>query len=122
MDLRELLQIEMEWLGEESANLAHAGDEKLRTYSMMLKEQIHEIVQQTFQIPYESQYEPLRSFITPFQTRMPNWDQVSREMEELIHQLQCRINDLNNPKLFRESMRRMENQHDMDSDYFDCPF
>ena len=30
VDLRELLQIEMEWLGEEASNLATAGEEKLK--------------------------------------------------------------------------------------------
>ena len=35
-DLRELLAIEMEWLGEESSNLAAATDEKLKVYCAVL--------------------------------------------------------------------------------------
>jgi molecular chaperone GrpE (heat shock protein) len=65
-DLRELLRIEMEWLGEESSNLATAGDGKLEVYSMILKEQIAEIKQQTGSLVDQPQYFPLRRFMDDF--------------------------------------------------------
>ena len=61
-DLRELLQIEMEWLGEEASNLASAGDAKLRVYCAVLKEQIAEIKQQATWLTSQPQYAPLRRF------------------------------------------------------------
>jgi len=70
-DLRELLRIEMEWLGEESSNLATAGDAKLKIYSMILKEQIAEIKVQTESLVYQPQYSPLRRFIDDFIGYMP---------------------------------------------------
>ena len=54
-DLRELLRIELEWLGEESSNLAAAGDEKLKVYSLILKEQIDEVKSRTFTLMNEPQ-------------------------------------------------------------------
>ncbi len=70
-DLRELLRIEMEWLGEESSNLATAGDEKLKIYSMILKEQIAEIKIQTERLVDQPQYFPLRRFTDDFTGYMP---------------------------------------------------
>jgi hypothetical protein len=70
-DLRELLRIEMEWLGEESSNLATAGDEKLKVYSMILKEQIAEIKVQTESLIGQPQYSPMRRFMDDFSGYMP---------------------------------------------------
>lgn len=70
-DLRELLQIEMEWLGEEASNLAAAGDAKLRVYCAVLKEQIADIQQQALWLPDQPQYTPLRRFYGRFFTSMP---------------------------------------------------
>jgi len=70
-DLRELLQIEMEWLGEEASNLATAGDAKLRVYCAVLKEQIADIQQQAAWLPDQPQYTPLWRFCGRFFTTMP---------------------------------------------------
>ena len=61
-DLREMLQLEMEWLGEEASNLTTAGDEKLQVYCMVLKEQIAELKKQTHQLLDQAQYGPLQRF------------------------------------------------------------
>jgi hypothetical protein len=70
-DLRELLQIEMEWLGEEASNLASAGDAKLRVYCAVLKEQIADIKQQTAWLSGQPRYHPLRRFADRFLYLMP---------------------------------------------------
>ncbi len=68
-DLRDMLAIEMEWLGEESGNLASASDEKLRVYSMVLKEQLADLKEQTRMLFHEPQYQPLFRFLGPFGER-----------------------------------------------------
>lgn len=64
-DLHDMLQIEMEWLGEEEGNLAKAGDDKLKIYCMVLKEQIADLKDQTQSLFLEPQYGPLRRFTDP---------------------------------------------------------
>ena len=70
-NLRELLQIEMEWLGEEAGNLASAGDEKLKVYCAVLKEQIADMKLRTNSLIREPQYGPLRRFVHPFIGELP---------------------------------------------------
>lgn len=55
-ELRELLRIEMEWLGEESSNLASATDAKLKVYYVVLKEQIAEVKAQTEHLAFAPEY------------------------------------------------------------------
>ncbi|GAA5481293.1 hypothetical protein [Haloferula sargassicola] len=83
-DLREMLEIEMEWLGEEAGNLAKATDEKLRIYAMVLKEQAAETREHTRQLPYEPEYEILERFAGPFGDRID----PKREKLELIDETQ----------------------------------
>ncbi len=59
-NLHEMLIIEMEWLGEEAVNLAHAAEEKLKVYCHVLKEQVAEMRQNNRHIPYEPQYHRLQ--------------------------------------------------------------
>ncbi len=68
-DLREMLVIEMEWLGEEADNLAKASDDKLEVYALVLKEQVTEIRQQTRDLFLQPEFTPLRRFISPFDDR-----------------------------------------------------
>lgn len=77
-DLRELLRIEMEWLGEESSNLATAGDEKLKIYSMILKEQIADLKVQTQTLVDQPQYFPLRRFMDDFTGYIPEPAMIKR--------------------------------------------
>jgi len=65
-DLRELLAIEMEWLGEEASNLAAATDEKLKVYCGVLKEQIDEMKGRTMSLIHEPQYLAMSRFIHPY--------------------------------------------------------
>jgi hypothetical protein len=65
-DLRDLLAIELEWLGEEAGNLAKAGDEKLRVYAMVLKEQAMETRERTRMLHFEPRYQALERFADPF--------------------------------------------------------
>ncbi|HEX7260764.1 MAG TPA: hypothetical protein VF258_03030 [Luteolibacter sp.] len=84
-DLREMLQLEMEWLGEEATNLATAGDQKLQVYCMVLKEQIADLKRQTHHLVDEPQYGPLQRFRDPFFGTLANPTAIKRELrEELI--------------------------------------
>jgi hypothetical protein len=97
-DLREMLQLEMEWLGEEATNLATAGDEKLRVYCMVLKEQIADLKRQTHQLPHEPQYGPLRRFMDPFYGTLASPATIRRELRESLrhHRGMLEILDANN--------------------------
>jgi hypothetical protein len=79
-DLREMLQLEMEWLGEEATNLATAGDEKLKVYCMVLKEQITDLKRQTHDLSYQPQYGPLQRFRDPFFGTLASPVTIKREL------------------------------------------
>ncbi len=81
-DLREMLQLEMEWLGEEATNLATAGDQKLQVYCMVLKEQIADLKRQTHHLPDEPQYGPLQRFRHPYYGTIANPASIKRELRE----------------------------------------
>ncbi len=65
-DLRELLSIEMEWLGVEASNLAAATDDKLKVYCAVLKEQIAETNKQRETLDFAPEYALLARFRGPF--------------------------------------------------------
>ena len=81
-DLREMLQLEMEWLGEEATNLATAGDQKLQVYCMVLKEQIADLKRQTHHLPDEPQYGPLQRFRNPFYGTIASPVSIKRELQD----------------------------------------
>ncbi len=83
-DLRELLRIEMEWLGEEASNLAAASEEKLRVYCAVLKEQIADQKQKTASLTAEPVYSPLRRFIHPFTGEMERPAAIKWELNDEI--------------------------------------
>lgn len=83
-DLRELLRIEMEWLGEEASNLAAAGEEKLKVYCAVLKEQIADQKEKTDFLAEEPVYYPLRRFIHPYTGVMVRPAPLKRELKDEI--------------------------------------
>ncbi len=84
-DLHDMLQIEMEWLGEEAGNLANAGDAKLKIYCTVLKEQIANLRHQTEMLPEEPQYGPLGRFRDPFHGGMRQPIRIKLDLEDEIH-------------------------------------
>jgi hypothetical protein len=79
-----LLRIELEWLGEESSNLAAAGDEKLKVYSLILKEQIDEVKSRTFTLMNEPQYFSLRRITNGFSRQIPRTDLLKRSLVDKV--------------------------------------
>ena len=92
-DLREMLQLEMEWLGEEATNLATAGDEKLQVYCMVLKEQIADLKRQTHYLPDEPQYGPLQRFRDPY-GHVANPATAKRRLQERLRSYQGMLDTL----------------------------
>jgi hypothetical protein len=84
-DLRELLAIEMEWMGAESSNLAQATDEKLMVYTRVLKEQLDALEFRTAQLRFEPQYAPLHRFVDPFFRNIPP---IAILKEELLEEIE----------------------------------
>ncbi len=93
-DLREMLQLEMEWLGEEANNLATAGDEKLKVYCMVLKEQIAELKAKVHGLKFEPQYHLLRRFIDPFYGTLANPVSIHRQLRDESIRLQEMLDTL----------------------------
>jgi hypothetical protein len=87
-DLRELLSIEMEWLGVESSSLAQATDEKLKGYATVLKEQLELLNFQTSQLLLEPQYAVLRRFQHPFLPVILPFPRLKSEMHDEMDRLQ----------------------------------
>jgi len=83
-DLRELLSIEMEWLGVEASNLTSATDEKLKVYCTVLKEQIAEIKMQMHFILDQPQYSVLHRFANRLMGFVPNPASIKKDLLEDI--------------------------------------
>ncbi len=83
-DLREMLQLEMEWLGEEATNLATAGDAKLKVYCMVLKEQIEDLKRQTHFLLNQPQYGPLQRFRHPYYGTLASPVTIKRELRDKL--------------------------------------
>ena len=84
-DLREMLQIEMEWLGGMTTELAGASDEKLIAYNMVLKEQISEVKLQTQRLLDNPKYFVLMRFVDDFFGELKNPAQVRHAYEDDLH-------------------------------------
>lgn len=111
-DLREMLQLEMEWLGEEATNLATAGDEKLKVYCMVLKEQIADLKLQTYRLPDEPQYSTLQRFRDPYYRTLASPVTIKRELrEELRHFRQMLEIIANNNAASRRVIVEMADEH-----------
>lgn len=86
-DLRELLRIELEWLGEEAINLAQATDEKLGVYAMILKEQIAEVKSRTAGLIDQTKYFPVRRFCCDYFGYVSHPDTVLVELTDKLEAL-----------------------------------
>lgn len=119
-DLREMLQLEMEWLGEEATNLATASDEKLKVYCMVLKEQLADLKRQTHFLVDEPQYGPLQRFRHPHYGTMANPASIEWNLrEELRHHRQMLESLAANNAASRRMIHEWADEHARCSG---CPF
>ncbi|MEY3896318.1 MAG: hypothetical protein RLZZ214_1838 [Verrucomicrobiota bacterium] len=117
-DLREMLQLEMEWLGEEATNLATAGDEKLKVYCMVLKEQITDLKRQIHQLPHEPQYGPLRRFMDPFYGTIASPVTLKRALQEGLRHHRSMLETLDsNNAASRRMIQEWTDEHACRSSY-----
>lgn len=58
-DLRSLLQLELEWLGDAGVDAARLSDDKLRAYTAVLKEQAAELQSEVQSLRFHPRYAPL---------------------------------------------------------------
>lgn len=106
-DLREMLQLEMEWLGEEATHLATAGEEKLKVFCMVLKEQIDDLKRQTARLIMEPRYGSLLRFISPYQRAKPIPANVKRKLQERVeHNRHLRDTILSNTAASRKLIEK----------------
>ena len=103
-DLRELLQIEMEWLGEEATNLATASEGKLQVYCTVLKQQIADLKQQTGYLLTEPQYGTLRRFIDPFFGTMLRTAEIISDLRKELRRHQSMVKALTGGEPHRRAM------------------
>lgn len=103
-DLRDMLAIEMEWLGEERAHLSAASEEKLRVYCVVLKEQVADLDRQTHTLFTDPQYEPLRRFMNPLTGRMANAAIVRIDLLDEVERHRAMLAILEGPDPARRRM------------------
>ena len=103
-DLRELLQIEMEWLGEEATNLATASEGKLQVYCAVLKQQIADLKQQTGYLLREPQYGTLRRFIDPFFGTMLSTAEIISDLRKELRRHRSMVKALTDGEPHRRKM------------------
>lgn len=116
-DLREMLVIEMEWLGEESSNLAKASEEKLQIYALVLKEQVTEIKERTRDLFLQPEFSPLRRFISPFDDRF----QVDSIRDVLTGEMKKNRELIGALEKGSAAARKAINQW-LDQEVLECPF
>jgi hypothetical protein len=125
-DLRELLRIEMEWLGEEASNLAAAGDEKLKVYSLILKEQIDDVKSRMFTLIDEPQYSSLRRIMDDFSRHIPRTDLLKQSLAAKVRDNQELLNSLQKGDAgARKTLYQLADTHlqEMeDDDFWQLPF
>ncbi len=125
-DLRELLRIEMEWLGEEASNLAAAGDEKLKVYSLILKEQIDDVKSRTFTLKDEPQYSSLRRIMDDFSRHIPRTDLLKQSLAAKVRDNQELLNSLQKGDAgARKTLYQLVDTHLQereDDDFWQLPF
>ena len=128
-DLRELLRIEMEWLGEEASNLAAAGDEKLKVYSLILKEQIDEVKSRTYTLKDEPQYSSLRRIMDDFSRQIPRTDLLKRSLVDKVRDTQELLKSLQKgDAVARKILNQLADTHfqemedEKDDDFWLLPF
>ena len=125
-DLRELLRIEMEWLGEEASNLAAAGDEKLKVYSLNLKEQIDDVKSRTFTLIDEPQYSSLRRIMDDFSRHIPRTDLLKQSLAAKVRDNQELLNSLQKGDAgARKTLYQLADTHLQereDDDFWQLPF
>ena len=85
-DLRDLLSIEMEWLGVEATNLANASEQKLKVYCMVLREQIDELKYQTMSLIQQPQYSVIHRFAGGFGFHLTEIKYIKTEYKSLMKQ------------------------------------
>ena len=111
-DLREMLQLELEWLGEEASNLATAGEEKLKVYCAVLKEQIADLKEKTRFLLSEPQYGPLQRFRDPYHGHFANPGMVKREINQELKRVRGLLETLSaNNAASRRLIYEMADQH-----------
>lgn len=117
-NLRELLAIEMEWLGEEAGNLASAGDEKLKIYCAVLKEQIADMKLRTNTLLREPKYGPLRRFVHPFIGELPKPSGIMFDLKNDLQRqtkiLKALKDENSNPKKIMEFVADNHGQYMID--------
>lgn len=119
-DLREMLQLEMEWLGEEATNLATAGDQKLQVYCMVLKEQIVDLKRQTHELSELPEYGPLQRFRNPFFGTIANPKSIKKQFQDSLRHHQEMLDTLTaNNAESREMIREWADENAYQSS---CPF
>ena len=125
-DLRELLRIEMEWLGEEASNLAAAGDEKLKVYSLILKEQIDDVKSRTFTLIDEPQYSSLQRIMDDFSRHIPRTDLLKQSLAAKVRDNQELLNSLQKGDAgARKTLYQLADTHLQereDDDFWQLPF
>jgi hypothetical protein len=125
-DLRELLRIEMEWLGEEASNLAAAGDEKLKVYSLILKEQIDDVKSRMFTLIDEPQYSSLRRIMDDFSRHIPRTDLLKQSLAAKVRDNQELLNSLQKGDAgARKTLYQLADTHLQereDDDFWQLPF
>ena len=125
-DLGELLRIEMEWLVEEASNLAAAGDEKLKVYSLILKEQIDDVKSRMFTLIDEPQYSSLRRIMDDFSRHIPRTDLLKQSLAAKVRDNQELLNSLQKGDAgARKTLYQLADTHLQereDDDFWQLPF
>ncbi|NJM16806.1 MAG: hypothetical protein HC896_16830 [Bacteroidales bacterium] len=123
-DLSALLKLELEWVAEETHNLANLSDEKLASYIASLKEQVHELQMEKTAQCYNPRYEPINDL--PLHNKHVALKQIMREEKGLhthLSSLKRLAGDLSKPvpkKLIMEFVEEYVSQ--LEPDFLFDPF
>jgi exonuclease VII small subunit len=69
-DMLTLLRLEMEWIKREEGDIERLSDEKLAIYNQTLNEQVQNLEQELYELPYHPRYQPIAIQDGPFGFRI----------------------------------------------------
>jgi hypothetical protein len=115
-DLHTLLTLEIAWIQKEETNPDKLGDEKLKIYNEVLKQQVQELEHEIQALLEHPRYQPLQKFaMFPHQLKSINMDREKQQAEATIKDITESITRLKRNE--KEALAEVKNIIEIQQNY-----
>ncbi len=97
-DLYTMLKIEVDWFRRDGSGAERLGDEKLKLYNQILKEQCEALEEELHTVTWQPRYVMLRPYLSPHFYQRIDRAAVQMKADELISSFKAAIAHLRGPK------------------------